>query len=187
MKPATKKKLKTAAKWTGLGLLTYELYMAVVVRKQHRRDAFNLALDRAHNTGKKLIVVGDPDGYMLSRLLGRDFDCGDFCIDPKSCPKCPAQGVGPVDQVLKTMAANSAVIFVNSALETADDFSGTFGELKRVSGGDLYMAHTEPYTVMAFIPPRKRRILKVDSAGVTYRELPWRPGKSIVAVAALHG
>lgn len=185
MKAATKKKLKTAAIWSGLGLFTYELYMAAVVRKQHRRDAFNQALDAAHNKGKKLIVVGDPDGYMLSRVLGRDYDCGDFCIDPKSCPKCPAQGVGTMDQVLKSMAANSAVIFVNGAIETVDDIDDSLKELTRVSGGDLFIAYTEPYTLTSWIPPRKRRILKVDSSGIAYKELPWRPGKSVVVQRSL--
>jgi len=174
MTPETKAKLKKAAMWTGVGLVSVELYMAMVVRRQKRRDLFNQALDAAKNKRKKLIVVGDPDGYWVSRFTGRDFDCGDLCVDPKACPKCSAQAVGDVAQVLSQFAGNDAVIFVNTGvLEREKDITTALAQLKRVSGGDLFISTLEPYLPSAFLWPNKRRVITAAGSNVAYKALPW--------------
>ena len=174
MTPETKQKLKKAALWTGLGIFSVELYMAMVVRRQHRRDLFNQALDAAKNTHKQLIVVGDPDGYWVSRLTGRDFDCGALCIDPKACPKCPTQAVGDVVTVLSKFKSNDAVIFVNTGvLEREANATAALAQLKRVSGGDLFISTFEPYLPSAFMWPNKRRVLNAGTPQMTLKALPW--------------
>lgn len=174
MTPETKQKLKKAALWTSLGVFSVELYMAMVVRRQKRRDLFNQALDAARNKHKQLIVVGDPDGYWVSRFTGRDYTCGDLCIDPKACPKCPTQAVGDVVTVLSKFKSNDAVIFVNTGvLEREANVSAAMQQLQRVSGGDLFISALEPYLPSAWLWPNKRRVLGMGTSQMQFKALPW--------------
>jgi hypothetical protein len=181
-------RLKTVALWTGVGLLSYELFMALVVRRQRRRDAFNAAVTQANATQKQLVVIGDPDGSWTASFLGRDYDCGELCIDERGCPRCKTQAIAPVAQVLHTLPDNSAVIFVaGGALERSPELPNLLAELQRVSGGDFYVAHVEPYTLAAVWPTNKQRILQAPPQGdvVTWKPLPW--GKGVAgSVKVLH-
>ncbi|PCC74683.1 hypothetical protein NAEX_07780 [Nannocystis exedens] len=37
--------------------------------------------------GRRLVVIGDPDAGMHTRLM-RAYGCGDLCIDMNGCPRC---------------------------------------------------------------------------------------------------
>lgn len=181
--PQQKKRMKTIGKWGAIGLVGYELYLAMVLRRQRRRDVFNLALQRQAETNKPLYVLGDPKGRILSRVLGPDHDCGDLCIDPRGCPSCPTQVVGRIEDVLPTLSDGNAIIFVADQLSRVDDMLETLNQLQRVSGGDLYIAEPEPWSITAWLRPgQKRRILAAPpkTQYTEWRELPWRPGPSKV-------
>ncbi len=172
-----RRRFKQIALWTGVGLTTYELFVALVIRRQRKRDVYNAAVERANQTQKQLVVVGSPDGGVVNRLVGRDYECGDLCVDDRGCPKCQVQAVATLDKVLPTFPDNSAVIFVSGTLEKVPDVEKVLAELQRVSGGDLYIAHVEPWTLTAFFTPgAKRRIKSAPpvSNHVTWSTLWWR-------------
>lgn len=171
-----RERLMTVGKWTGLGLLTYELYVVLVLRRQHRRDAFNAALNAKRATNKQLMVIGDPDGSFVNRVMGRDFDCADECVDPKGCPSCSNVVVADPVTALQKCANNSYVIFVNAGyFEQAKDADAFMGELKRVSGGDIFMSYREPWSLSAFSPFMKRRVKAAPPLApfVEWSPLPW--------------
>lgn len=171
------RRLKNVAMWTGIGLVSYELFVALVIRRQQRRDVYNAAVARANATQKSLVVVGSPDGSLTHTLVGRDYDCGELCIDERGCPKCSVQAVAALSQVLPTLPDNSAVIFVSDKLEYVDDMPSVLRELQRVSGGDLFVSRVAPWTLTAFLAPgARRRVFKAPPNGeyVTWKALPWR-------------
>jgi len=171
-------RFKKVALWTGVGLLSYELFVALVIRRQNRRDTYNAAVARANETQKSLIVVGSPDGTLTNSLVGRDYDCGALCIDERGCPKCKVQAVATLTDALHTLPDNSAVIFVSGTLEKVPDMPLALAQLQRVSGGDLFVSSVQPWTLTAFLAPgARRRIFKAPPAGgsVVWKSLPWRP------------
>lgn len=187
--PERKRKLKTVGKWTALGLLTYEAYLVMVHRRQVRRDTFNLALQRAHQLGRPLYVLGDPRGRTLSRVLGPDYDCGDLCIDKRGCSACSTQIVGRPEDVLPTLDPNSAVIYA-TGLEYVDDLPAVFGEMSRISGSNIFVASVEPWSLTAWLNPRaRRRVFEAppEAGYVRWRDLPWRPGPSSVEQLSVAG
>jgi len=173
---ARRERAKTVGKWTLLLLGTYEAFLVLVHRRQTRRDAFNAALNKKRETGKPLLVVGDPDGSFVSRLLGRDFDCSDLCIDVKGCPACSNMQAGNTFDLLSRLHDNSYVVFVDSGhLESVKSGDDYLAQLQRVSGGDFFVAHREPWSVGAFSPFMKRRVLTAPpiTPYVEWRNLPW--------------
>ncbi len=155
------------ALWAVAGVSAWELYLATVLRKQRLRDTFNLALRRKQETGKPLLVVGDPRGRFLARTLGVDWDCADGCIGFESLP---------------TMSADSAVIYSALELEKAADPRAAAREMQRVSGGDLFVVSTEPYSLLSFLPNRRSRVLSAPPTTpyIEWRALPWEAGPSTV-------
>jgi hypothetical protein len=170
---------KTTLKWAGLGLLGYEAYHALSLRRQKRRDTFNAALYRSQQTGKPIWVVGDPDGTITSRFLGRDYDCGALCIDPKGCLSCANYVTGRLEDELAKLPTGGAVVYVNTGvLESVEDMPRAVAELKRVSGGDLFVATVHPYTLTAYLwPGHKRRIFSTppDRTLIEYKPLLLHP------------
>jgi hypothetical protein len=180
--PKRKKQLKQVAIWTTLGLITYETYLAAVVRRQKRRDLFNLALQRSQETGKPLLVIGDPRERLLNRLLGPDHDCADGCLTMEGCDTCPNTFAGPIFQTLSALGENTYVVYVSQQLESLDNIESSMEQLSRVAGLDLFVTHAEPYSLTAWLTPSaKRRILEAPPSApyIAYRDLPWRPGKSV--------
>jgi hypothetical protein len=176
---ARRQRLKTIGKWSLLGLATYELYLAMVDRRTRRRDTFNAALQRQIEKSKPLIVLGDPDGYFIARVLSRDFDCAQLCIDPHGCGTCPNTEVGYPEDILTAHGTNSAVIFANiGVVERAKDANKLLSEIQRVSGGDFFAATLQPWSLLAWLPPTRRRVLNAPpkTAFTEWRNLPWLPG-----------
>ena len=168
-------------KWVGIGIVVRELYFAFGPRRQNKRDVFNLALQKAHDTNKPLLVIGDPDSGFVNRFIGRDYDCGSVCIDQAGCLSCQSYQSGPLEDLLPKMASNAYVVFVNSRLERVKDVDSVLQQLQRVSGSDIYAVTTEPYTLASLFwsfprrqffeaPPRDPRF--------RWKSLPWRSEKS---------
>lgn len=157
------------------GVIAYEVYLSFGPRRNRRRKLWELAQRRAAQTGKPLVVVGDPDGGVINRLAGRDYECGKLCIDLVGCSNCPEHVTGRLEDVLPTMPADSAVIYVSCTLEYVDDMPQVTRELERVSGGDLFVATVEPMSLTAWLyPGGKRRIFSAPPAGdFKWKPLPW--------------
>jgi hypothetical protein len=171
----------TITKWTLIGIGAREAYLALGPRRQRRRDVFNLAQHRAAQTGKQLIVVGDPDAGVVNRFIGRDYDCGTLCIDAMGCLKCDNQITGRLEDVLPTMESNSAVIYVSAVLEYVDNIDQVVAELQRVSGGDVFVVTVEPWTLTSFFYPGARRQFHEApprNERYRWRELWWSPSTS---------
>jgi len=169
--------------WWTLGIVstavvTRELWLAFVTRRARRRTVFSLAQQRAQQLGKPLIVVGNPAGGIIMQFFGPDYTCGSICVDATGCPGCETQVVGRLEDVLPHMDANSAVVFVSNALEFVDDIVFVANQLDRISGGNLFITHTESASLTGwFWPGAKRRILFAppESPDLIYKTLPWHP------------
>ena len=61
---------------------------AALIRFRERTAAFQAAMERATALGRRLVVIGDPDAGMHTRLM-RAYGCGDVCVDLNGCPQCP--------------------------------------------------------------------------------------------------
>lgn len=180
---ARRERLKKVGIWSLVGLVVYEGYLSVVTRRQRKRDVFNAALNAQHATGKPLLVLRDPDGGVLTRVLGRDFDCGDLCIDPRGCPSCANVLVASAEVGLEQLQGDSHVVYVPpGVIERSKYGEHLIAELHRVGGPDVFVASLEPYSVQAWLPPVKRRVRSAPPATqyVEWRDLPWQPGPSNV-------
>lgn len=156
-----KERLKQFALWSGVGWLTWETWNAMVLQRQRRRDAFNVALNKKSETGKPLLVLGDPEGAILGRILGADFDCADLCIDSRGCANCENVIVADPETALADLGSNSHVVYVNTGIfEHTANPDQFISELLRVSGGDYVMAPHNTWSLSAWLPPAKRRVLE---------------------------
>jgi hypothetical protein len=185
-----KQRLKTIAKWTALGLLTYETYMVLVDRRQKRRDVFTAALNAKSATKLPMVVIGDPDGSWINRTMGRDSDCEDICIDNAGCPKCPNSITADPHVALEGLADNSHVIFVDSGVFERTKYPSEFlAQLKRVGGANVFISHRQPWSLSAFSPWMKRRVHSAPptSPYVQWRKLPWGGGEGDTQKFALQG
>jgi len=176
--PATWKKY---AKWLLIGVAAREAYLVLGPMRQRRRDMFNLAQHRASETGKRLIVIGDPDGGIVNRFIGRDYDCGDLCIDTKGCLSCGDYLTGRPEDVLPGLETGSAVIYVSMALESVHNLDKVLAEMERVSGGDVFAATASPWTLTSlFYPGSRRQFTEAppDQPGFRWKPHYWSPLKS---------
>lgn len=188
--PEQKRRMKTTAKWSAIGLITYEAYLAFVYRRQKRRDVFNMALVAQHETGKPLVVIGAPRGRVLAKIVGQDYDCGDTCIDEEGCDECSTQFPVEAAQVLSTMGDDSAVIYVSDYLERTENMEATVAQIRRVGGQNVFIVAAEPWSLVSWLSwGNKRRILDAPprSAQLRWRDLPWRPGPSTTQSVQLSG
>ena len=171
---AAKKKRKwwvTALKWTAIGVVAREAYLGLGASRQHRRDTFNAAQFRAQQTGKQLVVIGDPDGGINS-LVGRDFDCGTVCIEPTT---------EALAQALPQLEANSSVIFVSRTLEYVDEIEPVLTQLNRIAGTEMFVVTAPPWTLTSlFSPGSKRQFFEAppEQPGFEWRPHYWAPSGS---------
>ena len=115
----------------------------VLVQRNYRRFMLSRRAQRvAARTGKPLLVIGSP--YLggisgtIAKWLGL-YPCGDICVDIQGCQTCPNQSSMHAEQFLALQKPDSHVIFISCVLEYIDDIEGTIEQLRRVSGGDLFV------------------------------------------------
>src|SRR5271156_175273 len=124
----------------GAVLVTREVYIAMVPRRQQRRSLYAAAEQRARDTGKQLVVIGSPTRGIVTRFFGVDYGCGSVCVDAVGCPQCETYIRGRIEDVLPQFADGSAVIFASDVLEYVDDPAFVAAQLDRVSGGDVFIS-----------------------------------------------
>ena len=128
---------------------------AAMIRFRERTVAFMSAMERAAALGRRLVVIGDPDAGMHTRLA-RAYGCGDVCVDLNGCPKCPMTIVaditkGPVPE----LAADSSVVFVSCVLEYVPDLEAALAEIARIAGSadNVFIVNVQPWTLTARLYP----------------------------------
>lgn len=134
-----------------LVILAYEVGMVYLGRRWRRRKIYRLAALKSKQISKPLLVIGDPyaDNYSISSA---DYGCGDVCLDINGS-SCPVARRYDLNNGMKDFKSNSFVIFISCTLEYVDDVSKVYAELKRVSGGDLFVVNMEPYTLKTLFFP----------------------------------
>lgn len=152
-------------------LIISEIYSPLRKRKT---DYYKLALQKSIETGKPLLVIGDPESgapinrHIMHSLIGTPYEYGDLCIDLTGCPKNPnGKSIkGKLENIIPNFDDNSYVIFTSQLVEYIDNnlLDNVLQHLIRVSGGDLFMVNmnyrNDSYTDSLGVFVRKNYILK---------------------------
>lgn len=124
---------------------------------------YERATEHARRAGKKLVVVGNPTGGWVNKVV-TVYGCGDICIDIHGCSPCEGGArILKMDatKALATLPDDSAVVFESGVFELVDDMDATVKELNRITGGDIsriYAIHdinfdVWPYHTRGIRPP----------------------------------
>ena len=126
-----------------------------MIRFRERKAAFQAAAERAAALDRRLIVIGDPDAGMHTRLM-RAYGCGDVCVDLNGCPKCPMTVVADITKgPLPDIADDSAVVFVSCVFEYIAELDAALREVSRIAGSpeNLFVVTVQPWTLTARLYP----------------------------------
>jgi len=150
-----------------------------VLRKINRRKLFKKAVRRAEKTGKQLLVVGDPYNGIASITTGRDYGCGDLCIDITGCPKCDCSLKIKLEDFVDTYKLDKYVIYISCVLEYVDDIDKILLYLNNINENDLYVVAVEQYAIFAYMYPyfitgekSPKRIIYIDNNKIKYKNNP---------------
>ncbi|WP_434420173.1 hypothetical protein [Nannocystis pusilla] len=142
---------------------------AALIRFRERTAAFQAATERAEVLGRRLVVIGDPDAGMHTRLM-RAYGCGDVCVDLNGCSRCPVTVVADIPKgPIADIADDSAVVFVSCVLEYVPDLNAALAEISRVAGSadNVFVVTVQPWTLTARLYPgaRWRGTVNADGSG----------------------
>lgn len=148
------------ARW-GLGLVLGAEGVAAWSRFRDRQQQYEAAQARAIQLGRPLVVIGDPDAGMHTRLL-RAYGCGSSCIDLLGCPGCPVSipadiTAGPVTRV----PTNSAIVFCACVLEYVSNPAAAWREILRMAGdpANIFLVSVQSYTITSALYPGARSMI----------------------------
>ncbi|MCY1062153.1 methyltransferase domain-containing protein [Nannocystis sp. SCPEA4] len=162
--------------------------LAALFRFNARSSLFAAAVARAQALGRPLVVVGDPDAGMHTRLA-RAYGCGDVCVDLGGCPLCPVAIAADITKPLP-FADNSVVVFVACVFEYVDNVEAAYAELLRVAGSpdNLFVVNVQPWTLTAHLYPGANWAGQAFAGRIAYAPVPtWRKavyGLTLVGLAA---
>ena len=128
---------------------------AALIRFRERPRAFQVAVQPASGLGRPLIVVGDPDVGMYTRLM-RAYGCGDVCVDLDGCPRCPVTVVADITKgPIPDIADDSAVVFVSCVFEYVAELDAALREVSRIAGSpeNVFVVTVQPWTLTARLYP----------------------------------
>jgi hypothetical protein len=127
--------------WLTLATEHVDVFLGALTKIRMQRHVYALAQRRALDTGKPLLVVGNPTGGWLNRFF-QGYGCGDACVDVNGC-ECPSGESVKADllESLRKLRSNSVVTFESEVLPYVDDICGVVSELRRVTGGDMFAVH----------------------------------------------
>lgn len=158
--------------------------VAAQQRFSARKDLFSRAQARARETGRPLVVVGDPYGGAHTRLLPA-YGCGDLTLDLTGCPSCPNGMAVDLDKErVSSVRDNSAVVYVSCVLEYVGQPENAWRELLRMAGSvdNLFVVGVQPWSLTAALYPGAQRTISV--AG---RDLVAKPVSTLRKVATVAG
>ena len=173
----------------GLGYAALVEGGAALVRFRERTAAFKAATERAASLGRRLVVIGDPDAGLHTRLL-RAYGCGDVCVDQNGCPKCPVTVVADITKgPIQEIADDSAVVFVSCVLEYVVDLQAALAEVARMAGSstNVFIVTVQPWTLTARLYPGARWRGSTAPAGESHavQMTPVSLDEKLAATAAL--
>ena len=123
--------------------------------KKFYRDALQIAKD----TGKELMVIGDPCRGTYFRFVSKYFpNCehGDITIDLHGCTSCDKMNINDMDAWSK-FDTNSCVIMETGTISYSDNIEQLLKEIKRISGGYfLSSGSTQGYLCLLYTSPSPR-------------------------------
>lgn len=122
-------------------------------RRARRTAVYREAVVRAARLHRPLVVVGAPDGGVTS-----GYGCGDLTLDLFESPACPRTIAADITKKIP-LADDTVVVFVSCVLEYVTDLEAALRELRRVSGGELFVVRVEPWTLTAYLYPGAKRTL----------------------------
>ena len=162
---------------------------AALIRFRERTAAFQAAMERATALGRRLVVIGDPDAGMHTRLM-RAYGCGDVCVDLNGCPQCPVTVVADITKgPIPDVADDSAVVFVSCVLEYVSEINSALKEIARIAGSaeNVFVVTVQPWTLTARLYPGARWRGTVSSAasGQTVDMTPVGLEEKLVVTGAL--
>lgn len=158
------------------GLILYELFIILIYRKWRRKGIYEMAVEKARETGKRLFIIGDPHNDNKSLDGKADYGCGDLCLDKETgCDLCPQGVKDSLENFLPGLPDNSYVIFVSCVLEYVDNFEMVKRQLARVSGGDLFVVNIEPNTLKTLLFPNLGYGGKFRRKRIIYSAPPFSP------------
>ncbi len=157
------------------GLLTTLAYEGAVAmgRFRRRQKQFEAATKRSMETGRQLVVVGDPNAGLHTRLV-QAYDCGAVCVDLNGCPACPVSIAADITKGVEAIEDDSSVVYVSCVLEYVEAIEPAIKELKRIAGSEenLFLVFVDPMSLTAFLYPwGKRRA--ADEKGHAWHEVTW--------------
>ena len=173
----------------GLGYAALVEGGAALVRFRERTAAFKAATERATALGRRLVVIGDPDAGLHTRLF-RAYGCGDVCVDQNGCPKCPVTVVADITKgPIQEIADDSAIVFVSCVLEYVVDLQAALAEVARMAGSstNVFIVTVQPWTLTARLYPGARWRGSTAPAGESHavQMTPVSLDEKLAATAAL--
>ena len=157
-------------------IIIYELVITFI-RKNRRRQLFNLAKQQADISGLPLLVVGDPYNGLASIVTGSDYNCGDLCIDITGCPKCENKIMISLEDFVEKYNLDDYVIFISCVLEYVDDIDLIVGKLNQMNKENLFIVNVEYYSIVAYLYPyfltgeRPARNIILNTNPIDYKKL----------------
>jgi hypothetical protein len=105
-------------------------------RNYCRSYYYKIAVKRALELDKPLIVIGDPHNGLGAKIHGPAYGAGNFTIDISGCSKgiCPDVMERDIVDSLNVFNDDSCVIFISCVLEYVEKIDDAIKEIKRVSG-----------------------------------------------------
>lgn len=106
--------------------------------KKFYRDALQIAKD----TGKELMVIGDPCRGTYFRFVSKYFpNCehGDVTIDLNGCSKCNRMDINDM-KAWEQFDDNSFFVMETGTLSFSKDITKVLTQIRRISGGDFLSA-----------------------------------------------
>ena len=103
---------------------------------------YQAAVEISKNTGKKLMVVGDPCRGAYFSFISRYFpNCkhGNVTIDLFGCSKCLRMDINDME-AWSQFESDSYVIIETGTISYSKDIGELLKEVKRISGGDFLSA-----------------------------------------------
>ena len=146
--------MQSFARWA-LGSMVIAEGVAAWSRFDTRSRLFLEAAQRARSLQRTLVVIGDPDAGMSTRLR-RAYGCGDVCVDANGCPMCPVMQAADITAgPIAGISTNSVVVFVSCVLEYVDDLPAALREILRIAGDleNIYIVTVQPWTLTASLYP----------------------------------
>lgn len=176
----------TAARIALAGIAGAEL-AAAADRFAERTRAYGAAQAMATATGRTLVVIGNPDTGLHTRLASA-YGCGDVCVDLVGCGGCPSSITADLTRgPIAGVPDDSAVVFVSCVLEYVHDPAAAGREILRMAGDPSRVVNVavQPWTLTSQLYPGAVSMLSPVGAG--WRIEPVSLVRQVATLAVLGG